>query len=157
MSEQRLADIRPGEVIEKDILHGIVDAFKYVAPVDPFLVKGSRRGDRERVAFVPVKFRVNAVHRERFNGENVCNQRLIGPGRIDFAACHIFDVVFVFHIIIAGGGITRCAVMYDDIFRDDDTVKNDLSARFDRFDLGFGDFRRIIAVQCVSRYHDDVT
>ena len=157
MGEQRLADVRSGEVIEKDVLHGVVDAFKYVAPVDPFLVKGSRRGDRERVALVPVKFCVDAVHRERFNCENVCNQRLIGPGRIDFAARHIFDVILVFHIIIAGGGVTRCAVMYDDIFRDDDAVKNDLPARCDRFDLGFSDFRRIISVQRVSRYHDDAT
>ncbi len=47
--------------------------------------------------------------------------------------------------------------MYDDVFRDDDTAEDDLSAFLDRLDLRFLDLRGIVAEQRVDRNIDAFT
>ena len=44
--------------------------------------------------------------------------------------------------------------MYDDKFRDNNTAQNNLAGFVCRFDLVFGDFRRISSIKCVGRDHN---
>lgn len=80
------------------------------------MIIGGRGCDRKIIVFIAVPFCINAVKRDGLNGKNVSNQRFLRPSGIDFTGGNIFDIIFVFDIIIFGAGVRWWSIMDDYIF-----------------------------------------
>src|SRR5699024_10401553 len=83
-----------------------------------------------------------------------CPDGIFWPGGIDFAACHIFDVISVTYEIILCGGIVRSTVMNHHSFRNYYPAENDLAGSVHRFYLIFWNFFWIIAKECMGRNYN---
>lgn len=111
LSQDRLAYSRAGQVVVKDLIHNDGYAFIDIAPVNPFVVKGSGGGNGEVVSLIPVPLGINPVQGERHDGQHIGGDGCLGPGGVNFAGGHIFDIIPVGYIIIFCAGICGNAVV----------------------------------------------
>ena len=92
---------------------------------------------------VSVPLRIHPVQCKGHDGEDVCSYGIGRPGGIDLAGGHIFKIVLVADVIVLRSSVAGTSIMDDDIFRDNDTAQDNLTAFIDRFDLGLGNLGRI--------------
>ena len=61
LGENGLPYARARQIVVEKFVYDLGNAFKNIAPVHPFVVKGSGRSDGEIVAFVPVPLCIHAI------------------------------------------------------------------------------------------------
>ncbi len=103
----------------------------------------------EIVAFVAVPLCKYPVQRKRLDCQYICLDGRFRPRRIDFTTCHVFDVIFIFDIVILGGAVGGRAVVDDDIFGNDNPAKYDFPGFIDWLNFILCDFGRIVAPERV--------
>lgn len=89
------------------------------------MIIGSRGCDRKIIVFIAVPFGIYAVERNGLNGKNISNQCFLRPSGIDFTGGNIFNIIFIFDIIVFGaesdGGpswtIIYSGMEFEDSFR----------------------------------------
>ena len=90
---QRLDIALPAQIIGEQLVDERGDVLIDVAAVDEFLIDRGRGRDVEGIAAAAVVLRIDAVERERDDGQRVGPQRGRFPGRVDLAGKHVFDIV----------------------------------------------------------------
>lgn len=80
-----------GKDNRKNSVYQIINIFKNVPAVNPFLVIGGGRGDGKVVALVPVPLRIHSVQSKGLDSENIGVNGAFRPGGIDFTGSHIFE------------------------------------------------------------------
>lgn len=68
------------------------------------MIIGSRGCDRKIIVFIAVPFGIYAIERNGLNGKNISNQCFLRPSGIDFTGGNIFNIIFIFDIIVFGCG-----------------------------------------------------
>lgn len=96
------------------------------------MVEGGGGDDGEGIALIPVPFRIHAVQGKGHDRQYVGCDRGAGPGGIDLAGSHIFDIVRVTDIVILGRTVSGRTVVNDNIFRNDNAAQYDLAGGVDR-------------------------
>ena len=69
------------------------------------MVVGSGVGDSKIITLIAIPFSEHSVEGEGDNGQTVGDNGGFRPGGVDFAACHIFDVIPVADVIIIRCGV----------------------------------------------------
>ena len=77
------------------------------------MVKGGGRGDGEVISAIPIMLRIDPVQGKTHDGQDIGSDGGLGPGGIDLAGCHIFDVVPVGNIIVFRIAVGRPVMYYN--------------------------------------------
>ena len=80
------------------------------------MIIGSRGCDRKIIVFIAVPYGIYAIERNGLNGKNISNQCFLRPSGIDFTGGNIFNIIFIFDIIVFGAGVRWWSIMDDYIF-----------------------------------------
>ena len=102
LGQDGLAYARAGQVVVKNLIHNDGDAFINIASGDPLMVKGRGGGNGKVIAAVPVMLCVDPIQRKTHDGQDIGRDGSLGPGGVDLAGGHIFDVIPVGYVIIPG-------------------------------------------------------
>lgn len=105
LCQNRLPYIRSGKIICKQFVHHCRNGVKNIPFRNPFVIKSRRRCNREIIALIAIPFGVNPVQRKRHDCQYICPDRIFRPSCIDFTGSNIFDIIFIFYIIILCGRI----------------------------------------------------
>ena len=105
LCQNRLPYIRSGKIICKQFVHHCRNGVKNISFRNPFVIKSRRRCNCEIIALIAIPFGVNPVQRKRHDCQYICPDRIFRPGCIDFTGSNIFDIIFIFYIIILCGRI----------------------------------------------------
>ena len=116
------------------------------------MVIGGGGSNRKVVSFVSVPLSVNSVQSKGHDRQNVGLQGRTRPCGVNLTGSHIFNVVFIAHIIVLGGLVSNSSVVDNDEFRDHYPAKYDLTGFIDWLDLIFCNFRRIIPPEGMRAY-----
>lgn len=103
LCQNRLPYIRSGKIICKQFVHYCRNGVKNITFRNPFVIKSRRRCNCEIIALIAIPFGVNPVQRKRHDCQYICPDRIFRPGCIDFTGSNIFDIIFIFYIIISVG------------------------------------------------------
>ena len=116
LCKDRLCNIRSCQIIGKNGIYSLGYGSINIASGDPFLIIGSRGCDRKIIVFIAVPFGIYAIERNGLNGKNISNQCFLRPSGIDFTGGNIFNIIFIFDIIVFGAGVRWWSIMDDYIF-----------------------------------------
>lgn len=66
---------------------------------------GSKYSCNTESVYIPVPFRIDSIQSKGHDCQYICPDRIFRPGCIDFTGSNIFDIIFIFYIIILCGRI----------------------------------------------------
>ena len=93
LGSQRLHGALTPDVAAQHLVHQLGDVFKVAPAADKGLIPGGGVGDVEVIAPAGVVLSVDSVEGVGHDSQNVGPQSAFVPGGVDFAGCHIFDIV----------------------------------------------------------------
>jgi len=115
------------------------------------VIERGRRSNGKIVTLISIPFCIDTVQCKRHDCQYIGTYGIGIPCGIDFTGSNIFNIVFVFDIIIFGSTVSGASVMNDNVLRNDHSTENDFTGFGGRFDLCLRNLRRIFAVECMGR------
>ncbi|MPM48982.1 hypothetical protein SDC9_95709 [bioreactor metagenome] len=117
LGEQGLNNVRLCNIGGKYFVHHLGNFPEDGAPIGKRLIVGGGVGDCKVKALVSIPLRIDPVEGEGDDRQNVCRDCFPGPGGINFAAGHVFDVVCKEYRDVGGVRIFRAALMHHNQLR----------------------------------------